>query len=799
MKKKAPSFSLTRRWNLSEPWANALVGLALLASAFFAGPQGAAANPVGDVGSSVALALDVDGAGIALGNGKAVWWEASATGLQLSVGTKRFSWREKTFDPQVSFASRGRALGCTPGGVVRFLPKPVGAFERSSSPEGWDWQKAFACSSVSGTSVALLDVAPLTNTPRLRIARWPDVFAGGGDAFPSSIPEEVASFDLRAWGFENVSHARGARLVARTGEGGFWLVGANGRVFALSAAAGLAQTEPWVLNEIPESANTRPLPLESTTSLAAHGNLLLRAGDEGVFLFSVTGGNGGSQPKTLARTRLPINPCAENERCGVSVAADGSWFVCGSWGCSLGKGTVARRIALPALGEETGTLSLAHNGESGRFAFFGVRDADVGLLPGAFTWHGDGENENRDAEKAQLAREEQGASRGKVVGWTKPAFKTPSDALQYAARHLPKKDILFPYASNGFWGAVVIVQTSTREIETPHETLLPVLAAWEPARAFAPPPLDTNAWQPRGRKTLENATTWWRDALRLDEALAALTQEGRVLKRVKVGVVDSGIDVDHPSFQGLLSADGYDFVDEDDVPEDGFGHGTHVASLVSSRVPEGAPRSGLPLGVAPNAELIIARALDDAGRSDSIGLARALAHVVQKGARVVNCSWGGGPETQLLRDAFAFLKEEGIFVASSAGNDGLDTDKFPQVPKKFSGVLNTAASTPAGRRARFSSYGKESVFLYAPGEDILGALPGGELGGKSGTSMASPLTAGTAALLLGAGATLESTPSLLCEGARREGEFANTSRCGLLDTFGAARALLQNVVEPERR
>jgi subtilisin family serine protease len=211
-----------------------------------------------------------------------------------------------------------------------------------------------------------------------------------------------------------------------------------------------------------------------------------------------------------------------------------------------------------------------------------------------------------------------------------------------------------------------------------------------------------------------------------------------------------------------------------------------VAALVASR------REGVAFGVAPNARLVVARALDDAGKSDSLGLARALAFAVDAGARVVNCSWGGGSETQALRDAFAYARAQGTLLLSSAGNDGLDLDRFPVPPKNFPGVLNTGASNADARRSRFSNEGKRSVFLYAPGDAILSALPGGIVGGKSGTSMASPMTAGSAALLLGLGLEPADVEGVLCASARRDG-LERSSRCGLLDTRAAVESVLAKI------
>jgi subtilisin family serine protease len=184
---------------------------------------------------------------------------------------------------------------------------------------------------------------------------------------------------------------------------------------------------------------------------------------------------------------------------------------------------------------------------------------------------------------------------------------------------------------------------------------------------------------------------------------------------------------------------------------------------------------------------MVVRALDRSGKSNSIDLARALLYAADNGAEMVNCSWGGGPDTQALRDSFAMLRARGILVFSSAGNDRLDTDKSPDVPKKYAGVVSVAASDRNNRLADFSSYGSNSVRFVTPGDAIVSTVPGGVFGEKSGTSMASPLAVASFALLWGAvrsmepeldkARQIEKVDRLLCESADALG-LEKRSQCG---------------------
>jgi serine protease len=96
---------------------------------------------------------------------------------------------------------------------------------------------------------------------------------------------------------------------------------------------------------------------------------------------------------------------------------------------------------------------------------------------------------------------------------------------------------------------------------------------------------------------------------------------------------------------------GYDFVQEGPHPIDQFGHGTHVSGILVGM----DPSRKRPLSPATNMELLVVRALNRYGLSNSIDLARALVYAAEQNVDVINCSWGGGSDTQVLRDAFEYL------------------------------------------------------------------------------------------------------------------------------------------------
>ncbi len=268
-------------------------------------------------------------------------------------------------------------------------------------------------------------------------------------------------------------------------------------------------------------------------------------------------------------------------------------------------------------------------------------------------------------------------------------------------------------------------------------------------------------------------TQWAPQALRLAQAQALSTGRG-----VRVAVLDTGIDAGHPALAGRIASQlDRDFVDDDDDPSEvgtpadaGYGHGTHVAGLV--------------LLAAPEADLVPLRVLDRSGAGNVWVLAEALAHAVDPdrdpstddGAHVINMSLGTLQPTRLLdiavrlaacdvvddddEDDFAdpgfdadrqrCIGRRGALVVAAAGNSGSDSERqYPAAEAStVIGALAVTASTEARQLASFANRGSW-VQIAAPGEGITSTVPGAGHGVWSGTSMAAPLTAGVAALLLG--------------------------------------------------
>jgi thermitase len=238
---------------------------------------------------------------------------------------------------------------------------------------------------------------------------------------------------------------------------------------------------------------------------------------------------------------------------------------------------------------------------------------------------------------------------------------------------------------------------------------------------------------------------------------------------VTMAVVDTGIDASHPDLAPNLWSNpgesgagretngrdddgngriddvhGWDFVDSDAQPQDGNGHGTHVAGTIAAR---GNDATGV-VGVSWSAGLMALRVLGDDGSGFVSDAVSAYAYAARSGARVVNASLGGDSFSRAERDAIAAAPST-LFVVA-AGNDGVDNDVTSAYPCDYdlANVICVAASDRDDALASFSNYGATNVDLAAPGVEIASTWPGGRYALLDGTSMATPHVSGAAVLLL---------------------------------------------------
>lgn len=189
-----------------------------------------------------------------------------------------------------------------------------------------------------------------------------------------------------------------------------------------------------------------------------------------------------------------------------------------------------------------------------------------------------------------------------------------------------------------------------------------------------------------------------------------------------------------------------------DVTGPGATHGTHVAGIIA------AARADSGLGIASAVRIIAIRAVPDGDERDK-DVANAIRYAVDNGAQIINMSFGKpySPYKHLVDAAVRYADSKGVLMVHGAGNDGknLDVEKSFPSPAYLDGgrarhwISVGASSWHPGDSlvAPFSNYGKATVDVFAPGVDIFSTVPGG-FEQESGTSMASPVVAGLAALLM---------------------------------------------------
>lgn len=246
------------------------------------------------------------------------------------------------------------------------------------------------------------------------------------------------------------------------------------------------------------------------------------------------------------------------------------------------------------------------------------------------------------------------------------------------------------------------------------------------------------AAKPTGTKVPRNTQVlpWGVDRIDAELAWTAVRAAG-----VRVAVVDTGIDTAHPDLIGNI-AGGYSAVSYTASYKDDNGHGTHVAGTVAA-----ADNTVGVIGVGPNAALLGVKVLDSSGSGWVSDIIEGMDWSVANGAQVINMSLSGSTYVSSFQAAVARANAAGVVVVAAAGNTGGAVG----YPAAYNGVIAVSATDSSDTIAYFSSRGPE-VDLAAPGVSIRStywtARRGSGYADLSGTSMASPHVAGTAALVL---------------------------------------------------
>lgn len=220
-------------------------------------------------------------------------------------------------------------------------------------------------------------------------------------------------------------------------------------------------------------------------------------------------------------------------------------------------------------------------------------------------------------------------------------------------------------------------------------------------------------------------------------------RQGYTGSGIKVAVIDSGVS----PHDDLVIKDNSD-KSESGSFEDGLGHGTHVAGIISATANNNLGGAG----IAPDSELYNIRVLMSNGAGSDDMIWHGLNQAVEWNVDIINMSLGGPGYNGLLQDKINEAYEKGIAVFAAAGNDGVSCINYPAC---FDNVICVAASDTNSVRAEFSTFGSW-VDLTAPGVNIWSTYKNNGYKMESGTSMACPVAAGEAAVLLSAHDSLKS-------------------------------------------
>jgi subtilisin family serine protease len=241
-------------------------------------------------------------------------------------------------------------------------------------------------------------------------------------------------------------------------------------------------------------------------------------------------------------------------------------------------------------------------------------------------------------------------------------------------------------------------------------------------------------------------------------------------ENVVVAVLDSGVDYTHEDLVENIwfrpanmdpyhdrelgtidDAKGYNAIDSESDPMDDNGHGTHCAGIIGA---EGENNLGI-AGVNWNVRIMPLKFMNSGGFGTTKDAIEAINYVIDRkragvNVRIISASWGSTQKSRALEDVIRKAYENDILFVAAAGNSTVDNDRRPHFPSSYNvpNVVSVAALDRNDQLAKFSNWGAKSVAIAAPGVEILSTWLGNQYEEKSGTSMATPVVSGVAALIL---------------------------------------------------
>ncbi len=286
-----------------------------------------------------------------------------------------------------------------------------------------------------------------------------------------------------------------------------------------------------------------------------------------------------------------------------------------------------------------------------------------------------------------------------------------------------------------------------------------------------------------------------------------------------IGVIDSGVDYNHPALANNILINngeipdngedddhngftddyvGYDFGLDDGYPFDDFGHGTHVAGIAASNI----------FGAARKAKILVTKYGAGLG-FDIATITGAIKYEIDRGAKVLNMSFGGEHDFEVLREAMNYAESKNILVVIASGNETNDNDTKPSFPDSYpnANIISVAATDENDALTGYSNFGAQRVHIGAPGgtgpKPIISSYKENprhvQYVGLTGTSMAAPLVAGIAAEVWSANPRLTNIQlrKILIDTGKPSAALAGRIQSGkVIDAQAAMAAATQGRVHP---
>jgi major intracellular serine protease len=210
-------------------------------------------------------------------------------------------------------------------------------------------------------------------------------------------------------------------------------------------------------------------------------------------------------------------------------------------------------------------------------------------------------------------------------------------------------------------------------------------------------------------------------------------------ENVKIAVIDTGCDIDHPDLQNNL-LQGINLINKKRDPIDDNGHGTHVCGTIA------AENNGLGIvGISPKSKILPIKALNGDGSGNNKIIAEGIIYAVDNKCDFITMSLGSPNSSLDLYNSIKYAVQKGVVVFCAAGNSGQNSPIM--YPAKYEETIAIGSIDRFLNRSQFTCTGNELDFL-APGQDILGCVPDNRYALMSGTSMANPFAVGCASLAL---------------------------------------------------